>query len=87
MILFITDPGGEKMKINISMSKKDKFNWLIKKLFEQADTNGRQVAISLGTSPQNLNKKIRTASLKTIEFFDILDMLGYEIEIKKKSDQ
>lgn len=75
------------MKINISMSKKDKFNWLIKKLFEQADTNGRQVAISLGTSPQNLNKKIRTASLKTIEFFDILDMLGYEIEIKKKSDQ
>lgn len=75
------------MKVNISMSKKDKFNWLIKKLFEQADTNGRQVAISLGTSPQNLNKKIRTASLKTIEFFDILDMLGYEIEIKKKSDQ
>ena len=75
------------MKINISMSKKDKFNWLIKKLFEQADTNGRQVAISLGTSPQNLNKKIRTASLKTIEFFDILDMLGYEIEIKKKNDQ
>ena len=75
------------MKINISMSKKDKFNWLIKKLFEQADTNGRQVAISLGTSPQNLNKKIRTASLKTIEFFDILDMLGYEIEIKKKNDR
>ncbi len=75
------------MKINISMSKKDKFNWLIKKLFEQADTNGRQVAIRLGTSPQNLNKKIRTASLKTIEFFDILDMLGYEIEIKKKNNQ
>lgn len=75
------------MKVNISMSKKDKFNWLIKKLFEQADTNGRQVAICLGTSPQNLNKKIRTASLKTIEFFDILDLLGYEIEIKKKNDQ
>ena len=87
MILFITNSGGEKMKINISMSKKDKFNWLIKKLFEQADTNGRQVAIRLGTSPQNLNKKIRTASLKTIEFFDILDMLGYEIEIKKKNNQ
>lgn len=87
MILFKTDSGGGKMKINISMSKKDKFNWLIKKLFEQADTNGRQVAINLGTSPQNLNKKIRTASLKTIEFFDILDMLGYEIEIKKKNDQ
>ena len=68
------------------MENKD-FYRFIRSVFLKADTNISRVAERLGTSKQNLHRKITTGTLKTIEFIDILDMLGYEIEIKKKSDQ
>lgn len=63
------------------------FEKMMKKFFIDADTNTARVAKILGTSRQNFGTKIKNGSLKTIEFYEILDMLGYEIEIKKKSDQ
>lgn len=63
------------------------FEKMMKKFFIDANTNTARVAKMLGTSRQNFSTKIKNGSLRTIEFFDILDMLGYEIEIKKKNDQ
>lgn len=68
------------------MENKD-FYRFIRSVFLKADTNISRVAERLGTSKQNLHRKITTGTLKTIEFIDILDMLGYEIEIKKKNGQ
>lgn len=68
------------------MENKD-FYKFIRSIFLKADTNVSRVAEKFGTSKQNLHRKITTGTLKTIEFIDILDMLGYEIEIKKKIDQ
>lgn len=68
------------------MENKD-FYKFVRSVFLKADTNVSRVAEKIGTSKQNLHRKLTTGTLKAIEFFDILDVLGYEIEIKKKSDQ
>lgn len=68
------------------MENKD-FYKFIRSIFLKADTNVSRVAVKLGTSKQNLHRKLTTGTLKATEFLDIIDMLGYEIEIKKKNDR
>lgn len=65
----------------------EQFKKDLRKLFIEAGTTERQVALKLGIAQQNLNRKINSGTVRAIEFLDILDMLGYEIEIKKKKDQ
>ena len=68
------------------MDNKD-FYKFVRSIFLKADTNVARVAEKAGTSKQNLHRKLTTGTLRTIEFLDILDMLGNKIEIKKKNDQ
>lgn len=65
--------------------EKEKFKKDLRKLFIESGTTERQVALKLGIAQQNLNRKINSGTVRAIEFLDILDMLGYEIEIKKKN--
>ena len=65
----------------------EQFKKDLRKLFIEAGTTERQVALKLGIAQQNLNRKINSGTVRAIEFLDILDMLGYEIEIKKKNDR
>lgn len=48
--------------------------------------SGTEVAREIGTSQQNLNKKIRNATIRYVELANILEKYGYEISIRKKSD-
>lgn len=43
-----------------------------------------ELAKELGTSQQNLNKKIRNATLRYVEFANILEKYGYQLKIEKK---
>lgn len=46
--------------------------------------SGTEVACELGTSQQNLNKKFRNATIKYLEFANILEKYGYHLKIEKK---
>ncbi len=60
---------------------------MLKKMFIDSETNMARVAKKINTSRQNLDAKLQRGTLRVLEFYEILNMLGYEIEIKKKNDQ
>lgn len=60
---------------------------MLKKIFIDSDTNLNRVAKNINTSRQNLDIKLQRGTLRVLEFYNILNLLGYEIEIKKKNDQ
>lgn len=68
------------------MDKKE-LEKMLKKIFIDSETNLGRVAKKINTSRQNLDAKLQRGTLRVLEFYEILNMLGYEIEIKKKSDQ
>lgn len=68
------------------MDKKE-LGKMLKKMFIDSDTNMARVAEKINTSRQNLDGKFQRGTLRVLEFYEILDILGYEIEIKKKNDQ
>ena len=68
------------------MDKKE-LEKMLKKMFIDSDTNMARVAEKINTSRQNLDAKLQRGTLRVLEFYEILNMLGYEIEIKKKNDQ
>jgi hypothetical protein len=43
-----------------------------------------EIAKSLGTSQTNLNRKIRTGSIKYLEIAEIVEQYGFTVEIRKK---
>lgn len=55
-------------------------NWLI-----DIDKTGTDIAKDIGTSQQNLNKKIRNVSIRYIDLAEIVEKYGYSIEIHKKT--
>lgn len=59
--------------------KKDWQHWLI-----EIEKTGAEVARGIGQSPQNLNKKIASQSIRAVELNDILEHYGYTLEIKRK---
>lgn len=54
-------------------------NWLI-----DIDSNTTQVAESVGSTQQNLSKKINNGSIRYCELADIVEKYGYTIDIRKK---
>lgn len=54
-------------------------NWLI-----DIDSNTTQVAESVGSTQQNLSKKINNGSIRYCELSDIVEKYGYTIDIRKK---
>lgn len=54
-------------------------NWLI-----DIDQTTKDVAINVGDSPANLQKKIRNQSIRYKELAAIVEQYGYTIEIRKK---
>lgn len=68
------------------MDKKE-LEKMLKKMFIDSDTNMARVAEKINTSRQNLDAKLQRGTLRVLEFYEILNMLGYEIEIKKKNDR
>jgi len=43
-----------------------------------------EVAKELGINQVNLNRKIRTGTIKAIELDELLQKIGYELSIRKK---
>lgn len=68
------------------MDKKE-LEKMLKKIFIDSETNLGRVAKKINTSRQNLDAKLQRGTLRVLEFYEILNMLGYEIEIKKKNDR
>lgn len=72
--------GGRKMD-------KKELEKMLKKMFIDSETNTGRIAKKINTSRQNLEAKFQRGTLRVLEFYEILNILGYEIEIKKKNDQ
>lgn len=68
------------------MDKKE-LEKMLKKMFIDSDIKMIRVAEKMDISRQNLNAKLKSGSLRVLDFYDILNILGYEVEIKKKNDQ
>lgn len=51
-------------------------------LVDSENTN-QSIADDLGTSPQNLGKKINNGSIRFIEMCNIVEKYGYKFEMKK----
>lgn len=66
------------------MDKKD-LQILWKTFLMRNDTDVKTVAERLGCFPQNLGRKMNSGSIKLLEFTKILELYGYELDIKKKS--
>lgn len=66
------------------MTKKD-LQIIWKTFLMRNDTDIKTVAERLGCFPQNLGSKINSGSIKLLEFANILEMYGCELDIKKKS--
>jgi hypothetical protein len=49
-----------------------------------AGITGADVARALGESPQNINRKINTGTIKAAELAEILEKYGYTLAIVKK---
>lgn len=49
-----------------------------------AGITGADVARDLGESPQNINRKISTGTIKAVELAGILEKYGYMLKIIKK---
>lgn len=62
----------------------DAFRIVWKKILLDSNTNEKELFTSIGDSQQNGNRKIRTGTIKFIEFANLLGKLGYTLEIKKK---
>lgn len=80
MLVFHNKREAEKMD-------KKELEKMLKKMFIDSDTNMARVAEKINTSRQNLDAKLQRGTLRVLEFYEILNMLGYEIEIKKKNDR
>lgn len=57
---------------------------IIKKILVDEGLTQAQLARMVGSAPQNLTNKLVRGYFLTSDFFEMLDVLGYEIEIKKK---
>lgn len=55
-----------------------------KKLLIDIEKSETDVAQDLGVSQSNLNRKMRSGSIKAVELAEILDRYGYVLEIRKK---
>lgn len=64
--------------------EKDFFGKQWKKLLIDIDKTETDVAKDLGVSQSNLNRKMRSGSIKAVELAEILDRYGYALEIRKK---
>lgn len=80
MLVFHNKREAEKMD-------KKELEKMLKKIFIDSETNLGRVAKKINTSRQNLDAKLQRGTLRVLEFYEILNMLGYEIEIKKKNDR
>lgn len=49
-----------------------------------AGISGADVARDLGESPQNINRKISTGTIKAVELAAILEKYGHDLKIVKK---
>lgn len=67
------------------MDKKD-LQILWKTFLMRNDLDIKTVAEKKGCFPQNLGRKVNSGSIKLLEFANILEMYGYELDIKKKSE-
>lgn len=57
---------------------------IIRKLLIDRNLNQIYLSEKLGTSVQNLNKKLKRGNFDTDDFFKMLDILNYDIEIVEK---
>lgn len=57
---------------------------IIRKLLIDRNLNQIYLSEKLGTSVQNLNKKLKRGNFDTDDFFKMLNILGYDIEIVEK---
>lgn len=55
---------------------------IIKALLRMAGMTERQAAEKMGTTPQNLNKKLKSGTIRAYDFFNLCEIAGYKIEIK-----
>ena len=42
----------------------------------------RMAGEKMGTTPQNLNKKLKSGTIRAYDFFNLCEIAGYKIEIK-----
>lgn len=66
------------------MRNKD-FEKMWKKFLIDIEKSETTVAHEIGTSPSNLNQKIKNNSIKYIELSNIVEKYGYNIVIKKNN--
>lgn len=59
-------------------------NNIIRSYIARKGKSVSQVARELGTTPQNLNRKISNRSIKYRDVYEIADNLGYEIVWRNK---
>ena len=56
----------------------------IKILFMEEDTSAKKVAEKIGTSQQNISKKLNKKSMDFDTLHEILDAMGYDLEFNFK---
>ncbi|TRW22895.1 helix-turn-helix transcriptional regulator [Criibacterium bergeronii] len=64
----------------------EKASIIIKKILVEKNMKQNEVSNYLGISPQNFANKLSRNTFSFDDFSKILDFLGYEIEIIKKSE-
>ena len=57
---------------------------LVKKLFIDAEVTGYEVAEKIGTTPQNLYKKISKGTISVADLLEICEVLEMEVKFIKK---
>lgn len=55
---------------------------IIKALLKKAGMTERQAAQQMGTTPQNLNLKLKRGTIRANEFFNLCEIAGFKVEIK-----
>lgn len=51
------------------------------------EKSGAEVAADIGQTAPNLNKKIRTGSIRAVELADIVERYGYRLAIIKAAEK
>lgn len=65
---------------------KTEFKKVWKHLVVDIGKSETTIAIELGKTQQALNQSINNASIRFVDFVNILEKYGYTFEIKKKSE-
>lgn len=67
----------------LNFMNKNDFEKMWKKFLIDVEKSETTIAHEIGTSPSNLNQKIKNHSIKYLELSNIVEKYGYNIVIKK----